>query len=159
MRLPALSLLLCVASACGGVLREEDSDLDGLLAQLEPPPCADPVAPAGDGHHRPGDDCLMCHRQGGDATPYSIAGTVYADSGGTAPAAGVQLHFKDASGLDVTVTTEANGNFWSVEALSFPLIAFVAQCPDVVPMVTPIAETDVGCNRAGCHTSGFRIHP
>lgn len=150
-------MLLAIAG-CGGVLKEESSDTDDLLTQVEPPPCAEPVAPTGDGHHRPGDDCLSCHRQGGDATPYTFAGTLYADGGGAAPAAGVTLHLKDAAGLDVTVVTEANGNFWSTEVVAFPMVAFVARCPDVAPMVTPLGATDLGCNRAGCHTSGFRIH-
>lgn len=148
---------MLLAAACGGVLEEEDPAADDLLAQLTPPPCAEPVAPAGDGHHRAGDDCLACHRQGGDATPFALGGTLYADSGGTAPAAGVTLHLMNAAGLDVTVITEANGNFWSTEAIGFPAVAFVARCPDVEPMVTPLGERDVGCNRAGCHTSGFRI--
>jgi len=145
--------------ACGGVLDEEPGDSVDLLADVEPPSCVDPVAPLEDGHHRPGDDCMQCHRQGGEATPFAIAGTLHTDSGGSAPAAGVTLHFKDAAGLDVAVVTAANGNFWSTDPLAFPLVAFVARCPDVVPMWTPLAERDVGCHQAGCHTSGFRIHP
>jgi hypothetical protein len=102
---------------------------------------------------------MSCHRQGGDATPYAFAGTLYADPGGTTPAAGVTMHLMDAVGGDAVVVTAANGNFWSFDPLTPPLVAFVARCPDVVPMLTPIAETDLGCNRAGCHTSGFRVHP
>ncbi len=152
-------LLVFTATACGGVLREEDSDQVGLLGEITPPVCTDPVAPADDGHHRPGDDCMSCHRQGGDATPYALAGTLYADAGGAAPVAGATLHFMDTAGLDAIVITAANGNFWSVDPITFPLVAFTARCPDVVPMVTALGEADLGCNRAGCHTSGFRIHP
>jgi hypothetical protein len=148
---------MLLAAACGGVLEEESPSADDLLAQLEPPPCAEPVPPTGDGHHRAGDDCLSCHRQGGDATPYTFAGTLYADSGGTAAAPGVTLHLLNGDGALVTVITEGNGNFWSTEAIAMPAVAFVARCPEPEPMVTPLGERDLGCNRAGCHTSGFRI--
>jgi hypothetical protein len=160
MRRPLSALLLLAASAgCGGILREDDPATDDLVGELEPPACAEPVAAPSDGHHHPGDDCLACHRQGGDGPPFTIAGTLFEDGGGSAPAAGVTLHFMDAAGADLMVITAANGNFWSLDSIGVPMVAFVARCPDVVPMVTPIGADEVSCNRAGCHTAGFRAHP
>ena len=84
---PAISLAAVALGipACTGSLREQlgQSEVDASgLTMIQPPPCADPaVAPdtgvcTGGGH--PGDDCLMCHHQGGAAPPYTFAGTLYA---------------------------------------------------------------------------------
>jgi ferredoxin len=89
----ALALAL-ICAACGGILDEDEGSSNPLLDQVTPPTCAEPTA-GGDGHHRAGEDCLGCHRQGGDGTPFSVAGTLYADTGGTAPAAGVAIHVLD----------------------------------------------------------------
>ena len=149
--------LACV-SGCGGVLDEDEASANPLLDLLTPPTCAEPTT-APDGHHRPGEDCLGCHRQGGDGTPYTLAGTLYADAGGTSPAAGITLHLMDAAGGDLVVVTAANGNFWSTDPVAAPAVAYAAQCPTVVPMQTPLAGGDMSCNRGGCHTTGFRMHP
>lgn len=149
-----------LASACDGLLRETGGEAPdaGPLAQIEPPPCDPPAAATGDGHHRPGEDCLMCHYQGGEGPPFTFAGTLFRDSGGAAPLPSATLHLIDALGTDVVVTTQANGNFWSTDLVTFPVVAFASLCPDVKAMVTPLGGTDGSCNRAGCHTSGFRMH-
>ena len=150
-----------IAAACDGILKEQtggDGVDAGALAQIETPPCDPPAAPAGDGHHHPGEDCLMCHHQGGEGPPFTFGGTVFASSGGGAPLAGATIHLIDALGTDVVVTTQSNGNFWSTDLVTFPVLAFTSLCPDVKPMLTPLGETDGSCNRAGCHTSGFRMH-
>lgn len=155
-----LALAGLLASACDGVLREAGGAAPdaGALAMIEAPPCDPPAAAAGDGHHHPGEDCLMCHYQGGEGPPFTFAGTLYGDSGGRAPLSSATLHLIDALGTDVVVATQANGNFWSTDLVTFPVVAFASLCPDVKPMATPLGGADGSCNRAGCHTSGFRLH-
>jgi hypothetical protein len=145
--------------ACNGVLREKpvQGDVDAALGVVAPM-CDQPAAPAGDGHHHPGEDCLMCHYQGGGGPPFTFGGTLFADSGGSQPVAGATIHLIDANGTDILVTSQTNGNFWSVDLVTFPVIAFGSLCPDVLPMVTPVRDTDGSCNKSGCHTSGFRVH-
>lgn len=156
-----IGVLLLLAVACDGTLHEKPSANEadaGALAQIQPPPCDPPVTAELDGHHHPGEDCLMCHYQGGEGPPFTFAGTLYADSGGTTPLAGATFHLIDALGTDVVVVSQLNGNFWSVDLVTFPVVAFGSLCPDVTPMLAPLAEGDGSCNRAGCHTSGFRLH-
>lgn len=154
-------VIVLLLAGCEGVLREypSTSDVDaGALAVIDPPPCDEPVAPAGDGHHNAGEDCMMCHHQGGTGPPFSLAGTAYAGPGGGAPVAGATFHFIDANGTDVVVTSQQNGNFYSMDLVVFPVVAFASLCPDVTPMLTPLGAADGSCNTSGCHTSGFRVH-
>ena len=125
------------------------------------PDCQDPQAFSADGHHRPGEDCLECHTQGTGtgAPPFSIGGTIYTDMNGGQPATlGSPIHLVNANGSDVVVLTAQNGNFWSFDTLAFPVTAYAAQCPTVEPMITPLELADGSCNRAGCHTAGFRVY-
>lgn len=158
--LGAAILVAVAAAACDGVLKEQPAGgADASeLSKIPTPPCDPPAAGPGDGHHHPGEDCLMCHYQGGEGPPFTFGGTLYASSGGAAPLAGATLHLIDALGTDVVVVTQANGNFWSTDLVTFPVVAFASQCPDVQPMLTPLGDADGSCNRAGCHTSGFRVH-
>jgi len=156
-----VSRVLCVVvflAACNGVLREKPVESEPAPALgVQAPACDDPIAPTSDGHHRPGEDCLMCHYQGGGGPPFSFGGTLYTDIAGTTPVAGAAIHVIDTMGTDAVVITAANGNFWSYDLLTFPAVAFASLCPDVTPMATPIGETDGSCNKSGCHTSGFGI--
>jgi hypothetical protein len=154
------------AIACTGSLREQlgRSDVDAsALTTIQPPACADPaVAPdPGDclGGAHPGDDCLMCHRQGGAAAPYTFAGTLY-DATGTMPVAGATIYVQDAAGNVATTITRANGNFFTAEGfVQYPAKAFVTRCPDVLAMLGAVDEiTGANCNTSGCHTAGFRVH-
>lgn len=152
-------LAAATVGGCTGTLQEKTQQAGPDAALAVVAPMCDPVAATtSDGHHHPGEDCMMCHHQGGSATPYTVGGTLYTDSGGAKPAAGVTMHFIDGSGTDLVVVTQTNGNFWSTDPLVPPVIAFGSLCPNVVPMQAPIATTDVGCNQAGCHTVGFRVH-
>lgn len=153
-----ISLAVC-ASACTGTLHEQTQQGGPDAAFAVSAPACDPIqATTSDGHHHAGEECLMCHHQGGTGTPYTVAGTIYADSGGKQPAAGVVLHLIDASGTDITVVSQTDGNFWSIDPVMPPVLAFASSCPNVVPMHAAIGDADVGCNRAGCHTVGFRVH-
>jgi hypothetical protein len=148
--------------SCDGSLREKPgtSDVDAsALAQIPTPPCDPPATATSDGHHRPGEDCLMCHYQGGEGPPFTFGGTLFTDSGGTTAVAGSSFHLIDAMGTDVIVAAQTNGNFWSTELVTFPVVTFGSLCPDVVPMLGPLHDaSDGSCNKAGCHTSGFRVH-
>lgn len=157
MRAGAVVIVAC--AGCSGILDEKgsDTDVDASL-QVVAPACDMPAATVPDGHHNPGEDCLMCHHQGGMAPPYSYAGTLYTASGGAMPQAGATIHVIDSMGNDAIAVTADNGNFWSTDLVSFPAIAFASLCPDVPPMVTPLGAADGNCNTSGCHTAGFRLH-
>jgi hypothetical protein len=154
--------LLLALATCDGVLHEKvGGEVDaGTLGEIPAPPCDPPATPIADGHHNPGEDCLSCHHQGGmeGAPPFTFAGTLFDSSGGTAPIAGGTFHLIDALGTDIPVISETNGNFYSLELLTFPVLAFRSMCPDVVRMQAPIHEAEGSCNQAGCHTAGFRLH-
>jgi len=155
-------LFLIAIAGCDGVLREKvGGEVDAsALDEVPTPACDEPISAVADGHHNPGEDCLACHHQGGmdGAPPFTFAGTMFDSSGGSAPIAGGAFHLIDALGTDVLVQTEANGNFYSYEFLTFPVVAFRSTCPDVRRMIAPIHDTEGSCNASGCHTSGFRLH-
>lgn len=150
---------LLALAACNGVLREKpvESTADSTLGVVAPA-CDDPAPGIGDGHHHPGEDCLMCHYQGGGGPPFTYGGTLYADLAGTLPVEGATIHMIDALGTDTRTTSAANGNFWSYDLVTFPVVAFGSMCPAVTPMVTPVGDADGSCNKSGCHTGGFRVH-
>ena len=152
---------LVLLVGCDGVLQETPSqgNLDASALTMVPTPACDALqSTTTDGHHDPGQDCLMCHHQGGMASPYTFAGTLYADSGGSTPLAGATIHLIDAAGTDVVVTSQTNGNFWSTDLVVPPVLAFASSCPSIIPMINPIHTSDGSCNVSGCHTDGFRVH-
>jgi hypothetical protein len=163
--LRAYVVLVC-AAACSGELREKigQSDLDASVLMTIPPPPCDPPATATDGNGdctgggKPGDDCLMCHHQGG-ATAFTFAGTLY-DATGANPVGGATIHLQDEVGNQATAISHANGNFFSADGfVMYPAKAFTSLCPDVNGMVGPVdMTTGANCNTAGCHTAGFRVH-
>jgi len=158
---------LLLGAGCTGVLDEQRSSADASLS-VPTPPCDDVITPDTDGHHMPGEHCLQCHIQGGEGMPYTYAGTLFDSRGGAAPVAGATIHVIDANGMDAIAISQANGNFWSTDPITFPAVAFVSLCPDVRPMIGLLAEPqaagglseDASCNRpgGGCHTSGARVH-
>lgn len=153
--------------ACTGTLREkvgEDGADASVLTTIPPPPCAPPATasdPAAcNGGGKEGDDCLMCHHQGGSATPYTFAGTLY-DKTGMTPLGGATITLQDSVGNVATaVSHEGTGNFYVADGyVMYPAKAFVSICPDVIEMVSPVdAQTGANCNTSGCHTRGFRVH-
>jgi hypothetical protein len=159
-------VLVLAISACSGDLREKigQSDIDATVLMTIPAPPCDPPATVTDGTGdctgggMPGDDCLMCHHQGG-ATAYTFAGTAY-DAMGMTPLGGATIHLQDEVGNTATAVTHANGNFYSVGGfVMYPAKAFATLCPDVMAMVGPVdMSTGANCNTAGCHSAGFRIH-
>lgn len=157
---------LCVV-ACNGSLREKvgESDVDAsALTTIPPPACAEAMTPpesgACTGGGMPGDDCMMCHHQGGAATPFTFAGTLY-DRTATMPVGGATITLQDSVGNVATALSHpGNGNFYVVDGfVMYPAKAFVSICPDVLEMLAPVdMETGANCNTSGCHTRGFRVH-
>jgi hypothetical protein len=73
----------------------------------------------------PGDNCLLCHVEGGSASfhAFSVAGTVY-DSPDALPDAGVQgveILVTDAKGRKLTLVSNGAGNFYTAEDLVPPI--------------------------------------
>lgn len=167
MRYLAPIVLFSAVAACNGDLREKvgQSELDAsVLTTIPPPTCDNAMTPTdgtGDctGGGQPGDDCLMCHHQGGGATPFTFAGTLY-DAAGQNPVEGATIYLQDEVGNVATALTHANGNFYSPDGfVMYPAKAFVSLCPDVIPMIDPVdMATGANCDTAGCHSAGFRIH-
>ncbi|BDG10004.1 hypothetical protein [Anaeromyxobacter paludicola] len=106
---------------------------------------------------RPGEDCLRCHggspaSGGGEeerATPWSLAGTVYAAPGADASAGieGAAVQVTDANGFAFTLTSNLVGNFYSAETVAFPIRVCVARGGAVRCMESPSPHG--ACN--ACH--------
>jgi hypothetical protein len=153
-------------AGCDGSLRETigQSDIDASVLMTIQPPTCDPLATAADsgactGGGQPGADCLMCHHQGGPASPYTFAGTLY-DAAGQQPVAGATIYLQDSAGNVATAITRPSGNFFTAAGfVEYPAKVFVSLCPDVIEMVGPVDQlTGANCNTSGCHTAGFRVH-
>lgn len=91
---------------------------------------------------KPGENCLSHHG-------FSAAGTVFnsATSGTGDGLAGATVSIKDSSGKVVSLTSNSVGNFYTNEALAFPIAIDVSVGTVVQKMA---AATNGGCN--GCHT-------
>lgn len=119
-----------------------------------PPDCDERVADVGGGKHRPGRPCLNCHGAGGDAPRFSLAGTVFDDIASTTPVVGATIRIVDADGKELRLVTQRNGNFYTREAVAFPLQVAASLCPDLLPMGSRVRQGN--CN--GCHRAGSRIY-
>jgi hypothetical protein len=90
---------------------------------------------------RPGENCLSHHA-------FSAAGTVFksAASATSDGLAGAIVTIKDANAKQLSLTSNAVGNFYTLEPLAFPLAIEVAAGGAVQKMR---AAPNGGCN--GCH--------
>jgi nitrate/TMAO reductase-like tetraheme cytochrome c subunit len=110
----------------------------------------------GPGHNQ-GKDCLACHTQGGEAEEHiwTMAGTVFSDAQGSAPAEDVQVLVYDNAGtLKQTLVTDYNGNFWTSDPVPSQYRIGLTQGQDTVWMATQ--PTNPSC--ASCHTQGNFVH-
>jgi hypothetical protein len=164
----SFALMALAIVGCSGDLREKigQSDIDASVLQtITPPPCDNPMTPTdgtGDctGGGKPGDDCLMCHHQGGGATAFTFGGTLY-DATGTKALGGATIYLQDQVGNVATaISHPTNGNFYSTSGfVMYPAKAFVSLCPTVLGMTSPVdMSTGANCNTAGCHSAGFRVY-
>jgi hypothetical protein len=81
---------------------------DGAIEKLGPEKGGVPPGP----EHRPGQPCLLCHSDDGEAGAFTIAGTVYLDLSSNTPVDNVQVTAFDSKGMSFTATTNCAGNFF-----------------------------------------------
>lgn len=115
--------------------------------------CKDKVTTVGSGHHNPGQDCQQgCHNHG-----FTVSGTLFATSTSTTPVVGASITVKDAMGVTFDMVTQANGNFYTANAMTFPVTVIASMCPSTHAMAGSIAGNS-GCNKSGCHAAGAQGH-
>jgi hypothetical protein len=89
-------------AACG------DPAPDAAIAALGPEDAFVPVGPL----HRPGQPCLLCHKEGGRAAAFSLAGTVYVNATAQSPLANAEVIILDSASGTFTASTNCAGNFF-----------------------------------------------
>jgi hypothetical protein len=103
--------------------------------------------------------CIGCHN-GATATRFSVGGTIYSSAAATSPAPDAEIRIVKADGTEyASVHSDANGNFWVVDAAGFAALNGLVGARDganKVLMTTPLSKE--GCN--GCHdgTATPRVH-
>lgn len=112
-----------------------------------------------DGHHNAGLTCIQagCHAPGGEGPTYTAAGTAYKGAGTATPYVGGTVHLIDANGNDIALVTQANGNFYTSQALAFPLTTSISSCPYTLGMSAQVQTGQGSCNQAGCHDANLPI--
>jgi hypothetical protein len=106
-------------------------------------PCKNPATPPGNGHHNTGKSCFQaCHNHG-----FTLAGTLYTNATGNTGFDGATITITDSNNKTIDVVTHQNGNFYTSEALAFPVLVLASSCPSAVQMTLASATGD--CN--SCH--------
>jgi hypothetical protein len=102
----------------------------------------------GSGTMRPGQDCLSCHKPGGEKT-WTLAGTVFptATSAANQGLSDATIHITDATSATMTLTSISVGNFYTSNALTFPVAVAITHAGNTVNMN---AAPSGACN--SCHT-------
>ena len=102
----------------------------------------------GSGTMRPGQDCLSCHKPGGEK-PWTLAGTVFptATSATNQGLADATIYITNANSAPVTLTSNSVGNFYTSNALTFPVSVVITQAGNTVIMGSAPSGA---CN--SCHT-------
>ncbi len=97
----------------------------------------------------PGENCLTCHSGGENS--FTAAGTIFTkpDDPSSAGLAGATVILTDATGKQVTLTTNSAGNFYTDEPLAFPVGAELHHGTQVAAMVRKVPTG--AC--ASCHSS------
>jgi hypothetical protein len=109
------------------------------------------------GQHNAGRACLTCHSAAGGATTFTIGGTLFSAATGGTAVAQATIHLVDGANNDVKLSTATNGNFWTTQAVTFPLKVRASLCPNTdQSMQSQITSGD--CNSSSCHTSTFQVH-
>ena len=122
---------------------------------------AAPLPSPSNGNHNAGVSCIQsgCHNQsrGAVSGPMTIGGTLYSALNGGTAVRQATIHVIDANGVDVKISTATNGNFWSTQAVAFPVTVRASLCPNVdQKMASPVTAGNGSCN--SCHGNGNRIH-
>ena len=106
------------------------------------------------GKHNAGAICRECH-DGSPAPNWTIAGTIYTTVDADGPLPGATIEITDADGKVLTLKSALNGNFWTPEALTFPLTVRATRCDADETMPTQVETAGASCN--SCHGLGSRI--
>jgi hypothetical protein len=98
---------------------------------------------------------VSCHRPGAKAAswPFTVGGTIYrtADEGPAPGLEGVRIVLTDAAGKVVRLESNRAGNFFSREAIAFPVAIEVQRAGSERKASVRAGPCSVGgCN--GCHT-------
>jgi hypothetical protein len=100
--------------------------------------------------HNSGQECLRCHATGQDPLlRWTIAGTLWSDAFGVTPKPGATVTVVDAKGVTVQMVTDVDGNFYTLQPVTFPISATASGCPSTRSMVQKVSSG--GCNAVGCH--------
>lgn len=109
-------------------------------------PCKNQILPPPtDGHHFPGQNCFQaCHDHG-----FTLAGTLYTNATGNTAFPGATITVTDSTNKTIEIVTSANGNFYTTQALQFPVLTMASACPSAVRMTAAVAANGRACN--SCH--------
>jgi hypothetical protein len=119
------------------------------------PNCEPAVVTQDTGHHNPGMDCGQCHfgqMQAQGAPIFTLAGTLFSQVNGGPPVVGGTIRIHQAGGQVVKLVTAQNGNFYTIQAINFPITVQASRCPNTMSMTATIAGPHVSCNN--CHRAG-----
>ena len=141
MTLVLFAALACAHVACDPVRTNQIDALGGEAPGVGQGP-----------HHRPGQPCLLCHDgKLGNATEFSVAGTVFRRAEDREPVEGVIIHLVGNDGSKHDVTTNAVGNFYVLPSQwmpAYPMLVSLEGDGIAVKMKTHVGR-DGSC--AGCH--------
>lgn len=135
------------AAATGGSKRGSSSTSSASSAGA----CIDKVASPGSGQHHAGEDCLSCHASLSNAK-FTVAGTLFFDG---KAATGATIEIVDCTGKKLALPTADNGNFYTTDAVGFPLTVRASKCPANADMDTKAATGS--CNAKSCHGGGVDL--
>jgi hypothetical protein len=133
-----------------------DAGAKDAAAPVDAGACINGVASPGSGHHDPGQDCKSCHDNLGANRKWTVAGTLYAGVNSNTPVVGATIEVVDATNKVLQLVTYSNGNFYTLQSVTYPLKVRATKCPSNVPMNGSVANGS--CNAGGCHEAGNRIH-
>lgn len=136
------ALLIASVAACA------DPVLDQAIDALGPEAPGVPPGPL----HRPGQPCVLCHSEAGNASPFLLAGTVYVDATSLTPIDDVTVDFIDTFGNAFSTTTNCAGSFIvrpQEYSAASPIWVSLQRDEVLREMETPIYR-DGSC--AGCHS-------
>ncbi|HKE15189.1 MAG TPA: hypothetical protein VKB80_10010 [Kofleriaceae bacterium] len=106
-----------------------------------------------------GNGCIgTCHVDGADqGETYTLAGSVFDTLGdGGNAIGGAHVFVKDAGGKVLDLVTSTSGEFFTAEALQFPVQTLATGCPGRSPMISMATGN---CNGgAACHTATFKVN-
>lgn len=107
--------------------------------------CRPPVTAYGDGHHNTGRNCMdSCHNHG-----FTLAGTLYTTATNNTGFPGATITVQDANNQTIDVVVQANGNFYTSQAIAYPALVRASSCPYSTHMTATIANG--ACNSQACH--------